>query len=456
MSDISSGPGFEYPNYDDLVKQFGQSDNDKLVKVSEILAQAQMTHQALSNFDSYKNAIDTLSKSVFDPIKNQMVNVNQKVNDVAGKFVGSGDNSIDFSDLLTNAKNPKAFLKAKLSEGNTLVKNKLQDIKKQGNNAIDDIKSGKVPDLPTQFASKEDLLQGAKSIAQKAGISDKIVNDLQDVINQRFDSIPDSIKFQLRDMGISDDEIRQVVSGASNTNLTDIVQSKFKNIKYNDPFQSDELDIPQEYLGKIYRANKLLEKLRTPATEGGGLQGDSTIARLTNTGKTAINNIKNKTMAELEDLKNQPELVTGKRLQAKLTARANKELRAQIEQKANEEEFPPVPKPTIKTPNIQEFNDIPEINMQNTASADAFKSLINGETISNDEDVVNTVNKLQKAKNIISKLGEEGAEGLDETPGIGDLIGAGLGIASIGTMIAGLFEPSKPQTTIVSGDQLGV
>ena len=451
MSDVSSGPGFEVPDYDSIVKNLEQSGNDKLVKVSQILAEAQMTHQVLSNFKGYRDAVDSLSKAVFDPVKNEMVKGAEKVNEVVGKFTGGNGSSVAPEDLLKIAKNPKGAIKAKVTEYTEQGKTKLQSIKKTAQEGLDDLTEGKVP----QFANKDALMKGASDFAEKAGISDKIVKDFQDVVNQRFESIPADMRMQLKDMGITDDELRSVVSGQSNKDLTAIVKEKMGNMKFDDPFESGELDIPEEYLGKIYRANKFLSKLKTPSVDSGSLPGDSTIARATGTGKTAVKALKQQAQDQLDELTEQPEVVVGKKLQAKLTARSRKlQQKSEIE-KANEQEFPEPTQPTVSKPNVQEFEDIPEINLQAEASQNTTKSMLTTEeNLGNDTNVVKTTSRLQKVKNELEK-GDEDTSELDET-GVGDIINIGLGLATIGTLIAGLFDKPKAQPTVVSGEQLGV
>jgi len=451
MSDVSSGPGFEVPDYDSIVKNLEQSGNDKLVKVSQILAEAQMTHQVLTGFKGYRDAMDSLSKSVFDPFKNEMVKGAEKVNEVVGKFTGANGSSVAPEDLLKIAKNPKAALKTKLTEVTEQGKAKLQSIKKTAQEGLDDLTEGKVP----QFTDKESLLEGASNFAGKANISDKIVQDFNDIINERFNAIPASMRQQLKDMGISDDELKSVVSGQSNKDLTAIVKEKMGNMKFDDPFESGELDIPEEYLGKLYRANKFLSKLKAPNVETGGLQGDSTIARLSGTGKTALKAAKAQAQEQLDELTEQPEVVIGKRLSAKLAARSRKlQQKAEIE-KANEQEFPEPQRPTVSKPNVQQFEDIPEINLQAEASQNTTKSMLTTEeNLGNDTNVVKTTSKLQKVKDALEK-GDEDTSELDET-GVGDIVNIGLGLATIGTLIAGLFEKSKPQPVVVSGEQLGV
>lgn len=450
MSNTESSIGYEVPNYDEVLKNLQDSGNDKLVKVSQILAEAQMTHQVLSNFKGYRDAFDSLSKSVFDPVKNEMVKGVEKVNDIVGKIPGPNGTSVSPGDLLSMAKNPKAAIKGKLSEFTDAGKAKLRDLKKTASDTVNDLKEGKTP----QFAGKEDLVEGVKGLAKKANISDKIVNDFQDVVNQRFNDIPADMKQQLRDMGISDDELRSVVSGQGNTDLTGLVKSKLSQAKYDDPFASDELDMPQEYLGKLYRANKMLAKLRQPPEESGGMSGDSTIARLTGTGKTAIKQARQQAQDQLDELTQQPEIVTGKKLAAKLGAKSRKIQQQTEMEQANEQEFPEVPRPTAARPNVQEFNDIPEINFQNQASQNLTKSMIDGENTSNDTDVTKTVSKLQKVKESLEE-GDEDTFELDDTP-IGDIVNIGMGLATIGTLIGGLFEKSNPGPTVVSGEQLGV
>ena len=76
------------------------------------------------------------------------------------------------------------------------------------------------------------------------------------------------------------------------------------------------------------------------------------------------------------------------------------------------------------------------------------------ENLGNDTNVVKTTSRLQKVKNELEK-GDEDTSELDET-GVGDIINIGLGLATIGTLIAGLFDKPKAQPTVVSGEQLGV
>lgn len=450
MSDIAQGPGFELPTYDDLTRQLDQSGNDKLTKVSQVLMTAQMSHQILSNFKPYKDMVDNLSKSVFDPVKNEMVKGAEKLNEVAGKFSGGNGSSIAPEDLLQMAKNPKGALRAKMTQATEQGKSKLKELRKQAQDSVDDTLDGKVP----QFASKEQLIAGAEDMAKRFDISDKIVSDFKDVVQNKFDAIPSDMKQQLRDMGISDDELKSVVSGQGNKDLTQIVKQKVSNMKYTDPFDSGELDIPEEYLGKLYRANKLLAKLRTPASESGGLQGDSTIARLTGQGKTFITKAKAQAQSEIDDLMQQPEIKVGKRLQTKLSSRSRKMQEQSEIDSAREQEFPDPIRPTIQKPNIQEFENLPEINLQANASQNSTNSMLNDENVGTDQDVAQTTSKLQKVKNALEKGDEDTAE-LDET-GLGDIINLGLGFATIGTMIAGLFDKPKPQPLVVSGEQLGV
>jgi len=451
MSDVSAGPGFEIPDYDSIVKNLEQSGNDKLVKVSQILAEAQMTHQVLSNFKGYRDAVDALGKSVFDPVKNEMVKGAEKVNEVVGKFTGGNGSSLAPEDLLKMAKNPKASLRAKLTETTEQGKTKLRSIRKTAQDAIDDAADGKMP----KFASKDDLIKGVSDLAEKSNISDKIVQDFQDIVNQRFEAIPGDVRVQLRNMGITDDELKTVVSGQGNRDLTGIVRQKMGTMKYDDPFESGELDIPEEYLGKLYRAQKLLSKLRTPSTETGAMSGDSTLARVMGTGKTAVKEMRAKAQAQVDELTEQPEIVTGKRLQAKLAARSRKiQQKSEIEA-ADEKEFPDPVRPTIAKPNVQEFSDIPEIRLQADSSQVVTKSMLDTEdTLSTDTDVTKTTSRLQKIKNALEKGDEDTAE-LDDT-GLGDIINIGLGLATVGTLIAGLFEKSKPEPVVVSGEQLGV
>lgn len=450
MTDTAQGPGFELPTYDELTKQLSESGNDKLMKVSQVLMTAQMTHQILSNFKGYKDMVDDLSKSVFDPVKNEMVKGVQKVNEVAGKFAGGNGSSIAPEDLLTMAKNPKAAIKAKMIEATDAGKAKFKALRKQAQEQLDDAMEGKVP----QFKNTDELFEGASNMAKKLDISDRIVNDFKDVIQNRFDQIPADMKQQLRDMGITDDELKSVVSGQGNKDLTQIVRQRMGNMKYDDPFETGELDIPEEYLGKIYRANKFLAKLRTPASEGGGLQGDSTIARLTGQGKSFIAKAKAQAQEQLDELVDQPEIKAGKRLQVKLNARSRKMQEQSEIEAAQEKEFPEPARPTLQKPNVQEFEDIPEINLQANASQNTTKSMLSEENLGNDSNVAKTTNNLQKVKNGLEKADEDTSE-LDET-GVGDIINLGLGVATLGTMIAGLFEKPKPQPVVVSGEQLGV
>ena len=451
MSDSAQGPGFELPSFDDLTRQLEQSGNDKLTKVSQVLMTAQMSHQILSNFKPYKDMVDNLGKSVFDPVKNEMVKGAEKVNDVVGKFAGGNGSSIAPEDLLKMAKNPKAALKAKMTEVTEQGKTKFKALRKQAQDAVDDTLDGKVP----QFTSKDQLITGAEDMAKKFDISDRIVNDFKDVIQNRFDAIPGDIKQQLRDMGISDDELKSVVSGQGNTDLTSIVKQRMGNMKYNDPFDSGELDIPEEYLGKLYRANKYLSKLRQTPTETGGMSGDSTIARMTGQGKTFLTKAKAQVEDELNTLTEQPEIKVGKRLQAKLNARSRKMQEQSEIEAAQDKEFPEPARPTLQKPNVQEFEDIPEINLQANASQNMTKSMLTTEeNVGNDQNVAQTTSKLQKVKKALEEGDEDTAE-LDET-GLGDIINLALGLGTLGTMIAGLFEKPKPEPVVVGGEQLGV
>jgi hypothetical protein len=455
MTDITQGPGaFEVPTYDDLVKQLGDSNNDKLVKVSQILAETQMTHQILNNFKGYRDTMDVLSKSIFDPVKNEMVNIGQKAGDVIGRLP-SGGTSITPEEILKTVKNPSSAIKAKMTQVKQDVKSKLDDVKKTGKDVLDDFVEGEAKPQINK------LVANAQELAKKANISDKIVQDFQDVVEQRFNSIPDSLKVELRNMGITDDELRSVVSNSADPNLAGLVKSKLgaSSVRYDDPFTSDELDIPQEYLGKLYRANKLLSKLKEPSLDTGMLSGDSSIARAMGQTKSALKTVKGKLTSEVDQLTDSVEVKPASRLATKIKGRLSKKAQAQEQQTKPVSEIEPaddeftIPQIIRKAPIIQEykdidFNTIPEIDLEGGLS----KSV--SDIITTDDDVTQTISKLTKAKNILSKATEDTTE-LDES-GFGDVINAGLGIASIATLIAGLFEKPKQQTTIGDAEQLGV
>jgi hypothetical protein len=256
-------------------------------------------------------------------------------------------------------------------------------------------------------------------------------------------------------MGIGENDLRQVVSGSAPRDLMEIAKQRLgAGSRYADPFTSDELDIPEEYLNKLYKARKFLDKLKMPVEEGGSGMGDSTLARLGKTAKSTYNDVKSSSQAVVDEFEAAP-LKIGKRLKVKLDAQARRRTADLQEQMNNEPEFPEV-RPTASKPLVNEFEDVPEINLSNNMSrATTQQMATEGEDIATtDESVSGVAGSIQKAKNVLTKATEDTAD-LDEF-GIGDLINAGLGIATVATMIAGLFDtPVKPET-VAQGEQLGV
>lgn len=459
MSDTAQGPGFELPSYDELMNQYGGNiGQDKLEKISQILATAQMTHAVLSNFTPYMEAVKKISNTVFDPIKNELVAAGGKAQSVMGKIPG-GSGNISAEDMLTFAKNPRAaktLLKTKLAQGEQFVKEKFTEAKTQGSKALKQFTDGEVPDLPgTEILSKEKLIGAAKDFAKRADISDRIVADFEDVVNQRYDAIPAAMKQNLLDMGISENDLRQVVSGSAPRDLMAVAKERLgRGSKFADPFESPELDIPSEYLDKLYKANKYIDKLKLPVEQGGAGMGDSTLARLGKTAKKAYTDVKTQAEDTVTEFESTP-LKIGKRLKVKLDAQARKRTADLQEQMNNEPEFPQ-PKPTAGKPLVNEFEEVPEINMSMQSSQATTQAVANGESefTSADDSVNSTISNLQKAKSKLTDLTEDTGE-LEDLP-FGDLINAGLGIATVATMIAGLFDNQPKPTLTVSGDQLGV
>lgn len=453
MSDISQGPGFELPSYDDLVNQMGNSDNDKLQKVAQILATAQVTHGVLSNFSSYKSAVDDFSKSVFDPVKNEFVKGVNKVGDVVGKIPGaSGDVS---TDLLQIAKNPnqlKAMAKTQIAKGKKIVSDEFANAKKTASKTVKSIEDGEMPDL--DFSGKDQLMSAARSIAKKTDISDRIVNDFQDVVNQRYEAIPADMKRSLLDMGIGEDELKQVVSGAAPRDLQKLAWEKMgRAARYDNPFESPELDIPEEYLNKVYKARKFLDKLKVPQEEGGMGMGDATLARVGKTAKATYNAAKSEAQATMDEFEAAPAKI-GKRLRVKQQAQARKKFQAEQEEMNKEPEFPEF-KPSTQKPSLtSEFEELPEIDLTNNIAKDATSDLTNGDIVSSDDAVNSTMSGLQKAKKALMTATEDSTD-YDELP-FGELINGALGLATMGTMIADLFTPKPKQTLTVQGEQLGV
>jgi hypothetical protein len=454
MTDISQGPGFEIPSYDDMVNQFGQSGNDKLEKVAQVLMTAQIAHGVLSNFKGYKEIVDKASTEVFDPIKNQMVKGVETVNKLGGKIPGaSGDISADVLQTIKNPGQAKQLVKNTLARGKKAVEDEFSNIKGKASKVVDDLKEGNMPEFNMSDESST-LMKTASSFAKKADISDRIVKDFQDVVQQRYDNIPADMKKQLLDLGVGENELKQVVSGAAPKDLEKLAWEKMgRAARYDNPFESPELDIPEEYLGKVYRAKKFLSKLSVPQEEGGMGMGDSTIARLGKTAKETYNTAKSEAKATMDEFEQTPAKI-GKRLKVKQQSRARKQFEQEQEQMNKEPEFPEIKPAPGKTSIQQEFEDIPEINMTNQASADATKTLTNGDIVTADESLSDTSSALSKAKSALTKITENDEE-LDVTP-IGDLINGGLALATFGTMIAGLFE-NKPKPQVVgTAEQLGV
>jgi len=448
MTDITQGPGFEMPQYADLVNQYSGLDQEKLEKVSQILAEAQMTHAVLMNFSGYKKAVDTLSKSVFDPIQNKLVQTKEAIESKIGGGFSGGDSNIP-AELLQGVKNPSqlnALLKTKLAEGKGLLKSKINDLENTSKSALEDLKQGNIP-TDINFTGKEELLQQARGLASKTNISNKILNDFEDVVNQKVGLIPDDIKSNLLEMGIKPQAIKDAVSGkAGALDIDSLSKQYMSKAKFDDAFTPDQLDISADDLGKLYRARTYLDKLKMPGEETGMLRGDSTIARLS---KEAMLKAQGEANTELDGILSK----------IKLTAKQQVGELGELD-----EEFP-LPKLSATMPSIQDFSQeamantlkqtvlskIPDVDI--SQGTNAFKSLMSGE-MSTDVDTDTLVDGLNTAKKVMGKIGVD-TEALDEF-GIGDLISAGLGIASLVTGVIGLFEKPKKETPIVQGEQLGV
>lgn len=473
MTDLTQGIGFNIPNsYEELVNQFSDSKNDKLQQIAQVLAIGQMTHTALMNVKGYRNMLDSIGKTIFDPFKADLEsNVINPLKNVMGSLpISEGQSSLslsDFADMLKNAPSRIGqMIKAKISQAKQFVKDKIDSFTKSGDeNVFNDFSiNGEEPIIP--FQGKDQLMSGIKQMATKLKISDNIVNDLNDVISQRVEDIPQVVKSQLKQFGISDEMLSNSVSENINArSLSSLVEAKNNIAKFADPFESESL--PSSNLAKSYRASKLLSKLQENPEESGFLRGDSIIARVKNEASSQINRLSSQYRTTIQEGIDESPILRGaqtsvSQIEAKVSEFKNiitnpSEIESAI--RTNISEISPL-KPLSSI--TQEFENIGSINLQNTLSNTIKNTILSpglaGEISSGQLSVDNVVNKtasvLSKVKDGLTKADIDTSE-LDESP-LGPFIEVGLALATIGTSIAGLFE-KKPQGPIIAqGEQYGV
>lgn len=519
MSDIALGPGFEAPDYGDILDRMKQSGRPELEKVSQILATAQMVHSTLSGFEDYKNLADTLSKSAFDPIKQQLTASLDETSKTLGNLVNAGNNNLPgvSADLLKTVKSPEDLLKA----GRNLVgdiktggkgllkgaKQKLNKVVKQAEQATEDIKQGKVPKLSLEAGEGNDvsdlfksgladilpdlpgienlpqaldpIAQTAKSALQTVSESQSILKTMPDALNAALDKqlgkLPTETLNNLRTAGLSDADIK--------TNLlTPQKLRQYTDIDYENPLRNMRMmqfDEP-ELFGADFDPKTFIKRYNTkfgnaPEVNSGKglLKGDTDVS--TKIQKGALNKTPQEAQQEISDagkIDSTPVKLSKRALKQRAKASRTQEEagpaeeqiqqpkpQEQIQQQQQQIKVQPQEQPSEIEPADSELSE-EAINTDSKVASDAFNadSLISqqvNKVSTTLQDTANTVSDgIEKAKSLLSKATLDTSE-LDETP-IGDLINGALGLATIGTMIAGLFDPSTPQPTIVSGEQIGV
>jgi len=424
------------------------------------------------------------------------------------------------TDLLKVAKNPEDLLKAGKgivsdlkAGGKGLLKTGKQKLDKfvnQAEQAGEDIKQGKmpklsldagegignditdlfksgladiVPDLPgieTPIDMIGKTVQGTK---QALSDSESILKTMPDKLNEALDrqlgKMPAKTLQNLREAGLSDADIKSNL-------LTPQKIQQYANIDYENPMrnmrmmQADDPDVFEENFNpKDFIKSYNTKFGRAPqVNEGKGLlKGDQDLS--TKTYKDTLN----KTPAEVEQITQDADKIPGDTV--KLTKRALKtrsRTTKQAEPEPGEEAGPapesqagpaPEPRPTTTIPEQKIQAPKPsEIEPADSSLAEEGENAGNelaGRAFNPNTIITQQVNKvgqtledtgnsiadgIDKAKSLLSKATIDTSE-LDDSP-IGDLINGVLGIATLGTMIAGLFDPVQKQTPIVSGEQIGV
>ena len=414
MSDLASGVGFDasnLPSYEDLVKKAGLS--DELEKASQVLQTATLTHSVLSNYKPYKALIKSLSDTIFDPIKAKFT---QAVGEAKTKVVGSfnptgegngissklldlvGDNP---QELLSVAKNPKALGKSLLNK--TIEKS---NIDKETQSFVKGLTKGKVDKniLESKLVPDE-----FKDITNQAKQFKDLPNVAKQAINEKLNQIPDETVNQLKAFGFGPDDIA----------LQNIDTSKLQMpLKFVDPSNTvDAPDLGLEDAIKSYRASKYIDMLGKPET--GALRGDSTIGRML--------------QGEI------PTDIKG------YVAKSGANIKQAVSQNINDI----ISQPINENRQLADEALNPYLDkLQSTAS-----------DIGTLGDKIGSVTKgVGESSSGISKTLQEATDQSlfeDEDP-IGAGISAVLEIATLATMLGGIFAPKKQDTPVVGGYQSGI
>lgn len=418
MSDIAAGIGFDasnLPSYEELAKRAGLS--DELEKASQALQTAALTHATLSNYKPYKMLTKNLSDTIFDPIKAKFT---EAVGEAKAKVMGSfnptgegeglssklldlvGDNP---QELLSVAKNPKALGKSLLNKAieKTNIDQETQQFAKQ-------LAKGKVDKNIIESKLVPDEFKGITAQAKQFR---DLPNQARQLVNQKLNEIPDETVNQLKAFGFGPDDIA----------LQDIDTSKLQMpLKFVDP--SDTVEAPDLGLAdaiKSYRASKYIDLLGKPET--GGLRGDSTIGRMLQ--GPIPSDIKGYVAKSAADIKQ----AASQNIKDNITQAINDN-----RQLADEALNPYIEK------------------LQSTASD------LSGLGGSVSEKIGSIVTPSKTSSGVSKTLQEDTDESLfdDEDP-IGAGISAVLEIATLATMLGGIFAPKKQAgPEVVGGYQSGV
>ena len=515
MSDLAFGPGFEVPTYNDVLNNL--STRPELEKVSQFLATAQMIHGTLSGFSDYKALTDSLTKSTFDPIKQQLTSALEDTNKAVSNFVNASNNELPgvTSTLLKAAKNPEDLIKAgrnlvgeAKSTGKGLLKSakqKLNKSVKQVEQASEDIKQGKVPkislegtenigndvtdlyktgladilpDLPgiENIPGLDAISNTMKTAATSINESQSILKTMPDALNAALDKqlgkLPADTLQNLRSAGLNDTDIKANL-------LTPQKIRQYSDIDYENPMrnmrmmQFDEPDL----FGANFEPKTFIKSYNTkfgnaPQINQGKtlLKGDTDIS--TKIQKGTLDKSSQQVQQEINDagkIDSTPIKISKRAL--KQRSQVSKQQQQQQEEAGPAQEQKPIiqQEQQIKVQPQKTTSEIEPVNSELSEEAINSDSKIAADAFNTDSLVSQQVNKIsttlqdtgndvisgiQKAKSLLSDATLDTSE-LDVTP-IGELINGALGLATIGTMIAGLFDPSTPKPIIVSGEQIGV
>jgi hypothetical protein len=300
-----------------------------------------------------------------------------------------------------------------------------------------------LPDsVKAQLPEFENLSQVPSQIADKAKTFTELPKLAAEKIENRIGKMNSDLVSNLRQAGVNDEEI------ALNRDIDFDKLIKQAPQKLLDPseFSVDAPDFDLVDAQKAYRASKYIESLSKPASETGGMAGDSTLARLIQGDvPTEIRQYVPKTKRDIKD------------------AAKQRKLKQKQQEAGPAEEKPQTVNDVIDKP----INENREIS--NQALEPYIEKLQSTKPVSEIQPAEETgvgvageetgaIEQASKSSSGIGKtLQEDAADSLveDENP-IGAGISAVLEIASLATMLGGIFAPKPKEPVIVGGYQSGV